>query len=608
MDKEFLFFPYSVGCVWAYANTHTEVQNNFKLKDFFIRKEDPQSIVDSLQDPKLFGFASYVWNINFNLKLAKMVKDRYPECVILFGGPSVPESDEAWLLKHPFIDYAVYLEGELVFYQLCRRLLGLQHETKGMGFIEDGRINEQIKPGRINDLSDMPSPYTGGYFDALIDKYRNTNVVLNATMETNRGCPFSCTYCDWGNAGLGKVKKFDLCRVYQEVEWAGKNRVDYVWGADANFGAFRQRDLEIARHIVAVNKKYGYPRTFYTNWHKNQSQGIVEIALTLLESGIMRNFNASLQTNTQSVLDATKRKNVSSQVFEDMIQLCRQRGYHMNTDLLLPLPLETVESFKDVLNYCYELGITTKTSPLTLLVGSEMHSVEYRKKYGLLTQTSKFGNPETNPWVSEVEEQVIGTSTMTTAEFEKTMLLAYTMGHLDSLGFTNIVAKYYLKTEGIKMTEFYQGLLDYFLENENTTWHEHIAPYRNHVKDRMTSNLIGGIYDVQSIKKIGVGEREKFYAEIKDYCVRHLPENYNINDLISLQYNWQNHTKNKNTVELQFQSNLFDYVFDKHPALDRTPTRYKVEMAGLPRKFSNFAEYLFSTRYLKTYHNKITKS
>ena len=608
MEEEYLFFPYSVGCIWAYANSHDEVRENFRLKEFFVRKEDPQHIVDSLDDPRLFGFSSYVWNMNFNLKLAEMVKRRYPECVIVFGGPSVPESDEAWLQQHPFIDYAVYLEGELVFHELFRRLLGMEHNTAGMGYLEGGTLNKQIKPGRIADLSKMPSPYAEGYFDELVEKYRGTNIKLNATMETNRGCPFSCTYCDWGNGGLGKVKKFSLCRVKREIEWAGRNNVDYVWGADANFGAFKQRDLEIAQYIVEVKKKYGFPRTFYTNWHKNQSTGIVEIATTLLEGGLMRNFNASLQTSTEAVLDAVKRKNVSSRVFEDMIEVCRARGYSVNTDLLLPLPLETVESFKEVLEYCYELGISTKTSPLTVLVGSEMHDPEYRKKYGLITQMGKFGNPNTNPWVSEVEEQVIGTSTMTVKEFERTMLLAYTMQHLDSVGFTDLVAKYYRKTEGIRLTEFYERLLDYFLERSDSTLHEHLAQYRNHVDDKLTSNLIGGIYLIQSIKKIGISEREKFYADVKDFCVKHLPVNLNLDDLISLQYNWQNHVRNKTTVELKIKSNLFDYVMGKNQTLIQTLTNYRVEMRGLPKNFKHFGDYIFSTRYLKTYQNKFSKS
>ena len=40
-------------------------------------------------------------------------------------------------------------------------------------------------------------------------------------METNRGCPYGCTFCDWGSATLSRVRKFDLDRVFAELEWCG---------------------------------------------------------------------------------------------------------------------------------------------------------------------------------------------------------------------------------------------------------------------------------------------------------------------------------------------------------------------------------------------------
>ena len=66
--------------------------------------------------------------------------------------------------------------------------------------------------------------------------------------------------------------------------------------------------------------------------------------------------------------------------------------------------------------------------------------------------------------------------------------------------------------------------------------------------------------------------------------------------------------KNKNTIELQFKSNLFDYVMDKEPEIDYTPTTYRVNSDGRPKKFSNFGDYIFAHRYKKTFHNKVTKA
>ena len=89
-SKKILFFPYSAGCIWAYANQFEEVNQNYTLKEFFIEKSDPAQIVASLDNPKVFGFSAYIWNCNYSLELAEMVKKEVGEDVKL----TVSETDD----------------------------------------------------------------------------------------------------------------------------------------------------------------------------------------------------------------------------------------------------------------------------------------------------------------------------------------------------------------------------------------------------------------------------------------------------------------------------------------------------------------------------------
>ena len=98
----------------------------------------------------------------------------------------------------------------------------------------------------------LPSPYLDGVFDhygAAVDA---------AIVESNRGCPFGCTFCDWGSATNQKVRKFDLQRVKDEIEWIGRHEVRVIWVADANFGIY-ERDIELAEWICEVKKKSTHP-------------------------------------------------------------------------------------------------------------------------------------------------------------------------------------------------------------------------------------------------------------------------------------------------------------------------------------------------------------
>jgi len=42
------------------------------------------------------------------------------------------------------------------------------------------------------------------------------------TIETNRGCPHKCTFCDWGTLTYTKVRHFDLKRVEDDIDMGYK--------------------------------------------------------------------------------------------------------------------------------------------------------------------------------------------------------------------------------------------------------------------------------------------------------------------------------------------------------------------------------------------------
>jgi radical SAM superfamily enzyme YgiQ (UPF0313 family) len=110
------YLPFSVGCIWAYANQFEYVQNNYKLQDVVWRRERQKNVLDKLVDPDIVGFSCYVWNHKWNLTLAKKLKEFFPNCLIVFGGPSV---NEEWL-KYDFIDVVMFGEGELAWANLLK--------------------------------------------------------------------------------------------------------------------------------------------------------------------------------------------------------------------------------------------------------------------------------------------------------------------------------------------------------------------------------------------------------------------------------------------------------------------------------------------------------
>ena len=79
--------------------------------------------------------------------------------------------------------------------------------------------------------------------------------------------------------------------------------------ADANFGIFPDRDLEIAQWAIKTKQEYGFPKYFDTSWTKNTKPETIETAKLLMQSGMLRKFVMSLQTLDIQTLNNIKRRN-----------------------------------------------------------------------------------------------------------------------------------------------------------------------------------------------------------------------------------------------------------------------------------------------------------
>ena len=63
------------------------------------------------------------------------------------------------------------------------------------------------------NLDYIPSPFLTGLMDPFLKEG------YYPILETNRGCPFSCTFCIWGISALNKVLKFSMDRVKKEFSY-----------------------------------------------------------------------------------------------------------------------------------------------------------------------------------------------------------------------------------------------------------------------------------------------------------------------------------------------------------------------------------------------------
>ena len=112
------WLPYSVGCLWSYCSQFKDITDNFELKEFIFRREDPADILDRLDNPAICAFSCYIWNERYYLHVAKLIKEKYPDCIIEFGGPQA----QRHLIEHDFIDTVLLGYGEIAFADVLSRI------------------------------------------------------------------------------------------------------------------------------------------------------------------------------------------------------------------------------------------------------------------------------------------------------------------------------------------------------------------------------------------------------------------------------------------------------------------------------------------------------
>jgi tRNA A37 methylthiotransferase MiaB len=445
-NKKQFWLPYSVGCLWAYAKTYGFVQQNFKLKDIIYFRENHKDIIERLDNPALIFFSNYTWNEQYNLKLALSIKKTYPNTHIVFGGPQTTQHH----LDLSFIDSVVFFEGEESFVNILSDFL-------------NKTLKKIYKSDRITDLTVLPSPYTSGVFDEIMSKNSD---FWQATIETNRGCPFSCTFCDWGSLTLSKIKQFPLFKVESELKWISKNKISYVYLADANFGIFKDRDTQIA-HLIKKYFELSSVDGFFTNWTKNSSETVIDI-FKILQKYSTRGLTLATQSMSSNVLNAIKRKNLASDDYSKIFKKLDNLKIPYYTELILGLPEETLESWKNGLTNLLTLGLHDRIDfwLTEALPNSELVSLYTIKKHNLKFKTisNNFNILHSNDAILEKQKIVVSTNTMSTLDMIEGYMYAWMIQSFHSSGFSQFQARLANK-HGISYRQFY----DRFYEKIQTT-------------------------------------------------------------------------------------------------------------------------------------------
>jgi radical SAM superfamily enzyme YgiQ (UPF0313 family) len=453
-------FPLNIGYIGAY--TKKVFPEDFEIRLFKYPNDFLKAFKDEPAD--VVGFSNYTWNSDLNNRVAQWIKSISPKTAVIFGGPNIdyfPKGLERFFTNHPTTDFYVLYQGEIGFSNILKRLLEKDFDLAvakteaidGVVFKEKGQVVQGKVLPRIKDLIQIPSPYLSG----MLDQFFETNLI--PIMESNRGCPYSCTYCCQAYSSFNQIEFYPLERVKQELDYIALHvkNTNILNFADSNFGIV-ERDMEIARHIAKLSEEKGYPHKFNVNWAKNQPR-LFEL------NKILKNINldVSLQSLDETVLKNIKRQNIDISIFKNIIDEINKAGGISGTEIILALPGETKQSHMETLRKLFNWNVSYIICYNCLILdGSEMSvqrengEFEFKTKFRLIDNSfGKYGD-----MVSfEYEEGVRSTSTLSEEEILFFRPVHWLIQFLWTYRFYYDLLKY-LQFQGINPLDFIVKLIE----------------------------------------------------------------------------------------------------------------------------------------------------
>ena len=379
--------PAAVGELATYCESHISPPPSFRIFKY------PEKLIAAFrtQQPKIIGFSNYVWNSQLSYRFAEVIKAKYPDTIVVMGGPNFPlgsEQQEIFLRSRPAIDFFVEKEAEWAFCNLVTSLIDHDYQIESVKKEKLGSVRALTREGefcagstlaRVVDLSEVPSPYLSGKMDEFFDGK------LMPIIQTTRGCPFSCTFCVEANDYYTKRHRKPSLALKSEIDYIGQKmqQVRIAGGrndlhvADSNYGMYKE-DIETSHFIAAAQDKYGWPDYIVCSTGKNQHDRVMEASRIV--HGRIR-VSGSVQSTNQEVLDNIKRKNVSIEQMFRLAEDANRIGAESHSEVILGLPGDSAERHINSIANLIDAGFTNiRMYQLILLMGTPLYNQAYDQK------------------------------------------------------------------------------------------------------------------------------------------------------------------------------------------------------------------------------------
>lgn len=331
-----------LGILMIAAQARKSGFGDVRVLDMKVEDWLPERCVEELAriDPDVVGLSAMTYEAGCMHALAKLVRERLPEAVIVCGGPhpSVAAED---VLKDPNVDFVVRGEGEFIFADLLAGLRDGRADWSGclgLSWRRGGEVAHEPDRAPPSDLDAMPFPAWDLIDHAKYHTVPRGGVIYAhkefATIFSSRACPWRCTYChnSYGKAFRERSAEHVLAEIDLLVRDHGVKELVFM---DDIFNFKPERAKAIARGLI--ERRYDLALTF-----PNGFRGDIldeELVVLLKRAGMYRCMVAveSASPRIQNVM----KKHLKIEKVERIVDFIARQGVMVHGAFMLGFPSET---------------------------------------------------------------------------------------------------------------------------------------------------------------------------------------------------------------------------------------------------------------------------
>lgn len=317
------FYEYSLA--YLFTKTHYSLYGKFNNK---VKWEDPiynwydinsiEEAVDRFKHVDVIFFSNYVWNYSINETAAKIIKEKYPNILTVVGGPQLEYSHKDFFERYSMFDYHCEptMSAELYIEDWINQYFENNKQPKHdqIAFDKRSQIRKSFNYPYVSIYKDNYN-----FIKEAKEYFDSKGIKSRIGYETTRGCPFKCTFCEWGGGTGTKLKKKEIEHIKEDldvIKSLGFEEIDLI---DSNLGAFKNRDWQLLDLIHQHGLKIMVLSLLKTK--------DLSIKKNIIDNLMSRGYraNLSVQTFSKTALTNAQRPDLNLEQQFELCEYIRQR-------------------------------------------------------------------------------------------------------------------------------------------------------------------------------------------------------------------------------------------------------------------------------------------